>query len=794
MPTPRQLAFLGLTCLDALYGGAAGGGKAGKCPDRAAPSYNEDMETKVLTPKGFKLIGDVRPGDQVCNPDGTLSRVLAVRDWGRQQFYRVTLSDGSSVEASEGHLWAVSVAGLRKRRKKAPGPVPPGMRPEDEWNLRLMQRCTVVTTAQLRELVARAERDRQAGSRKRFVQLPLTAPVCMTGAKGRWPVLPPYTLGALLGDGHLSERGVVITSADPEIAARIQAELGGGYRLRKFVSEKRPCPYYRVVGRVGQKVDSPQQLLRRDGLLNLRSHQKFIPERAKLSPAGDRRELIRGLFDTDGHIDARGHVEYVTVSERLAKDVQWVLRSLGYKARITTKTARYRHKGEVKEGRLAYRVHVRGADQGALFSLPRKVSRAAMFNGGDVWPAHRVVSVEPTAVENARCITVDHPNSLYVTDDFIVTHNSAALLMAALQFVEVPGYSALLMRRTFADLRLPGALIDRSREWLSGTDARWNAQEHRWRFPAGSTIQFGYCESESDVYRYQGSEYQFVGIDEAGQLTEMQLRYLFSRLRSTHAVPVFTRYRLASNPGGASHEYLKRRYITEPGGRVFVPAKLADNPHLDAGQYAQSLAELDPVTRAQLLEGDWDAVESALFPSASLSRYVECRPESVKSRVRAWDKGYSAHGDYTAGVLMSRTHDGLFVVEDVVRVRCRPDERNKLIKRTAEADDSINPRERVPQVIEQPPGAGSETTAELLRELAGHNARSIRPVGKKEERAEPYSAAALNGLVRLVRAPWNNAFVSEHVLFPEGANDDQVDAAATAFLALTNRLRLNVWL
>ncbi len=366
--------------------------------------------------------------------------------------------------------------------------------------------------------------------------------------------------------------------------------------------------------------------------------------------------------------------------------------------------------------------------------------------------------------------------------------------MAALQFAEVPGYSALIMRRTFADLRLPGALIDRSLEWLADTPARWNSQDKRWRFPSGATLQFGYCENESDVYRYQGSEYQFVGIDEASQLTELQLKYLFSRLRSTHAVPVFTRYRLASNPGGAAHEYLKRRYITEPGGRIFVPAKLDDNPHLDRGQYALALAELDPVTRAQLLEGDWDAVESALFPSAALSRFVERRPDVVKTRVRSWDKGYSAHGDYTAGVLMSRTPEGLFYVEDVVRVRARPDERDRVIKATAEADDALEPGTRVLQVIEQPPGAGAETTAELLKHLAGHSCRAVKPVGKKEERAEPYSAAVLNGLVRLVRARWNQDFISEHVLFPEGANDDQVDAAATAFLAVTNRLKLNLWL
>lgn len=190
---------------------------------------------------------------------------------------------------------------------------------------------------------------------------------------------------------------------------------------------------------------------------------------------------------------------------------------------------------------------------------------------------------------------------------------SDALLMAALQFAAVPGYSALILRRTFADLKLSGSLIDRSDEWLRGK-ARWNGQEHRWRFSSGATLQFGYCDHEGDEQRYRGSEFQFIGLDEATQFTETQIRFLFSRLRRRRSIPVPMRYRLVSNPGGPGHEFVKRRYIA-PGSpqRVFVPARLADNPFLDQEQYLQSLAELDPLTRAQLLAGDWDAVAGGRF-------------------------------------------------------------------------------------------------------------------------------------------------------------------------------------
>jgi hypothetical protein len=196
---------------------------------------------------------------------------------------------------------------------------------------------------------------------------------------------------------------------------------------------------------------------------------------------------------------------------------------------------------------------------------------------------------------------------------------SSALLIAALEYVHIPGYSALLLRRTFQDLSKPGALMDRAREWLAGSGATWNEQKKQWRFPSGAVIAFGYLVNESDIYQYQGAEYQFIGFDELTQFTERQYTYLFSRLRRLSGQNVPLRMRSASNPGGIGAEWVQQRFIPdnwlpefgrdlaviEKDGRAFVPAKLVDNPHLDQESYKQSLQELDEVTRAQLLEGDW---------------------------------------------------------------------------------------------------------------------------------------------------------------------------------------------
>jgi phage terminase large subunit-like protein len=192
---------------------------------------------------------------------------------------------------------------------------------------------------------------------------------------------------------------------------------------------------------------------------------------------------------------------------------------------------------------------------------------------------------------------------------------SDGLLMAALMFAQVPGYAALIVRRNFTDLKLPGGLLDRSIDWLRNVPgAKYNAQAHRWKFKEGSTLQFGFADKEGDEKRYHGAEFQYAGIDEAVQFTETQIKFFFERIRRKRDIPVPLRVRLGTTPGGVSHEFLKKRYI-DPGtpGKVFVPAKLPDNPHLDQEQYVESLAEVDSLRRKQMLDGDWDAVEGGRF-------------------------------------------------------------------------------------------------------------------------------------------------------------------------------------
>jgi len=183
---------------------------------------------------------------------------------------------------------------------------------------------------------------------------------------------------------------------------------------------------------------------------------------------------------------------------------------------------------------------------------------------------------------------------------------SDALLMAALLNIHVPGYAAILFRRTYTDLALPGAIMERADAWLRNTSAHWDGLNKRWTFPSGATLTFGYLDTEKDKYRYQGAELQFVGFDELTQFGESQYRYLLSRLRRKEGFPVRPRARAASNPGGIGHEWVFKRFVSPATASApFVAAKLDDNPHVDAIDYKARLEKLDSVTRAQLLDGLW---------------------------------------------------------------------------------------------------------------------------------------------------------------------------------------------
>lgn len=372
---------------------------------------------------------------------------------------------------------------------------------------------------------------------------------------------------------------------------------------------------------------------------------------------------------------------------------------------------------------------------------------------------------------------------------------SSALLMAALQYIEVPQYSAILFRRTYADLALPGAIMDRFQLWTGPQeDVKWNSNTYTATFPSGARISFGYLNNSQDYLRYKGAEFQFIGMDEVTEIREADYRYLFSRLRRPASGPlskVPLRMRCASNP---APNWVRQRFIVEgkTTGRIFVPSFLTDNPGIDSESYRQSLQALDPVERRRLEEGDWWATTlGSLFDRESVviidSQEIPQLSPTARA-VRFWDLAATEPApnnpdpDWTVGTLMM-FDQGIAYVLDVKRVRVKSDKVEHLISQTAYEDGPT-----VAIRMEQEPGSSGKALIDQYARyvLPGHDFMGMRATGDKVTRARPFAAALANGNVRAVRGPWLTDWLDELSAFPEACtHDDQVDSATGAFTNLT---------
>lgn len=375
-------------------------------------------------------------------------------------------------------------------------------------------------------------------------------------------------------------------------------------------------------------------------------------------------------------------------------------------------------------------------------------------------------------------------------------------LAAALQFVDVPGYSAILFRKTFSDLNLPGALMSMAKEWLmpfvEKGEVHWSEKRATFTFPSGATLSFGYLESDNDCYRYQGAEFQYIGMDEVTHISPSNYRYLFSRLRKPKSLNVPLRFRATANPGGQYGEYYYQRFFVEGGerGRVFVGAGLKDNPYLDAEEYAETLQELDPVTREQLLNGNWEIKEAGDILSRNwfLTTPRTSFP-SAASCVRFWDMASTdpnkrkskdkRNPDYTVGFKMYH-QQGIYWIADIVRVQNDPADTEKVIKATAELDGILCAIR-----MEQEPGSSGDITIDHYARnvLHGYDFEGVRSTGSKVERVRPAAAAAKQGRVFIAQDCRNMlAFFDEADVFPYGVKDDTIDGLSGSF----NHFRSNV--
>lgn len=440
--------------------------------------------------------------------------------------------------------------------------------------------------------------------------------------------------------------------------------------------------------------------------------------------------------------------------------------------------------------------------------------------------SNRFIPVDPTPRQTIFLLLNDTLEALY--GGAAGGGKSEAGLAAATQFVDVPGYAALILRRSYRDLALPGALMDRSHKWWKQTDAHWDGTNHVWTFPSGAKIQFGYLEHEGDETRYQSAEFQYIFFDELTQFSAQQYTYMFSRLRRTRGmIDIPLRMRSASNPGGVGHIWVKKRWNLPSGrtgkkNRVFVSAYLEDNPYLDQETYELSFEELSPVTKAQLRHGDWSAhnlggkFDPAWFTVISRKEIPDGRFQTAK--VRHWDLAATEptetepDPDWTAGCLLmkankmpDRVHNRIvediragaqielpgppfWYVMDVVRSRTHSGGVEELLRTTAARDGRA-----IDISIEQERGSSGKLLIENYRvnTLSGYKVHRLWTTGDKETRAKFVSDQASGGRYFVVEGDWNSAFLDELSLFKtKDVHDDQVDSVSGAHIQIEKILAM----
>lgn len=340
--------------------------------------------TKIATPTGWTTFGDVKVGDEVINPEGGSTRVKGVYHRGQMEMFRVTFSDGSSTVCSGDHLWNVRTA-VRKNR---------GMPYE---------------TLELRKILARGLH-RTNGNAKHYI--PMVAPVQYSGT----PLpLDPYLVGYILGNGGLSGYANVISIPDEDTVNRLDSCMEVPLRPKNGSD----YDYHVADTSVNQFIDDA-------GLNGCRSHEKVVPDNYLFSTVESRVALLQGLCDSDGHACHTGGVEYSTTSPNLRDAFVFLVQSLGGTCAVSENFPTYTYKGERRTGRLAYRIYASFPSNISPFCLKRKADAYVVPTKFE--PTRAMASVESIGDEECICIAVESENQLYVTDDFIVTHNTLSAI------------------------------------------------------------------------------------------------------------------------------------------------------------------------------------------------------------------------------------------------------------------------------------------------------------------------------------------------------------------------------
>lgn len=400
---------------------------------------------------------------------------------------------------------------------------------------------------------------------------------------------------------------------------------------------------------------------------------------------------------------------------------------------------------------------------------------------------------------------------------------SFGLLLEPLRHYHNSKFGGVIFRRNTVQVRNEGGLWDESMNLYFPLKGHPREAFLEWNFPSGMRMKFAHLENEKTVYDWQGSQIPYIGFDELTHFTSNQFWYMLSRNRSTSGVAGYIR--ATCNPDADSwvrqlidwyigsdgtpikeragrirwfiriedtivwaddpKELIDRQSGSQPKSFTFIPSSIYDNKILmekDPG-YLSNLMALSRIERLRLLGGNWNVRATAgMYFQRDWFEIVDAIPPQSRV-VRYWDRAATKPNetnpdpDWTAGLKLYELPNKTYVIGDVRRCRESPLKVEQIVKNTASYDGYL-----VPVYVEQDPGSSGIADADnYVRVLAGWDVRVRKPTKDKETRARPVSAQCEAGNIKVLRAPWNEAFFNELENFPEGAHDDQVDCLSGAF-------------
>ena len=352
---------------------------------KAQPLYS-----KVLTPDGFIRMGDVRVGTKVISGIGNVCNVTGVYPQGVKPIYEITFDDGSKCRCSDEHLWTVQTRDDR-RRKNADG----------------TERYRTVTLKSMLNnyKVGNVKRNNYSVDYMPKFDFPTKA----------YPI-PPYVMGVFIGDGCSSSGNLNISTKDHEVVDRFNELMDGVCYLQKKTGDNVD---YRIKDCEKHRYSVFRKGLSEHGLDGCKSEDKFIPKAYMLGDYTQRLELLRGLMDTDGSASNKnGYCVFATISEKLADDIAELVHSLGGFASVHDRYAMYKGKAD----RHYFEIIIEfSAEMESIFCIARKQKTYC--------PKRKVIkrfitNIEYIGEEECQCIYIDCPSHLYVTDNYIITHNT----------------------------------------------------------------------------------------------------------------------------------------------------------------------------------------------------------------------------------------------------------------------------------------------------------------------------------------------------------------------------------